>query len=170
MSLGPAREPRRRLKRFEFVIDDSRKLIRVNESGIGGTQVFSFELKEDGTHGKGVVLIDLPGRRSHEYFPRLSPKGDYLVWGATQRGQLPFREGEVSDDRGIRRQHQNQAGARKHHWQGQAGRAAEVMLETIPVPRARGRERRWGRRLVIRRGRFASHLYWGSDMRRLRAY
>jgi WD40-like Beta Propeller Repeat len=71
------------------------KLVRVNESGIGGTQVFAFELKPDGTHGKisggaidgkSIVFMDLPGRRSHEYFPRLSPKGDYLIWGATQRG------------------------------------------------------------------------------------
>ena len=33
-----------------------------------------------------MVLIDLPGRRSHEYFPQLSPDGKFLVWAATQRG------------------------------------------------------------------------------------
>ncbi len=79
---------------FSF-FPDSHKLIRVNETGIGGTQIFAFELKADGTHGKidggkidgkSIVFMDLPGRRSHEYFPRLSPKGDYLIWGATQRG------------------------------------------------------------------------------------
>lgn len=73
----------------------TKKLIRVNESGLGGTQVFAFDLKEDGTHGKidggkmdgkSIVFMDIPERRSHEYFPRLSPKGDYLIWGATQRG------------------------------------------------------------------------------------
>jgi hypothetical protein len=30
--------------------------------------------------------MDLPGRRSHEYFPRLSPDGKWLVWGATDKG------------------------------------------------------------------------------------
>jgi hypothetical protein len=30
--------------------------------------------------------MDLPGRRSHEYFPRLSRDGKWMVWGATQRG------------------------------------------------------------------------------------
>ena len=33
-----------------------------------------------------LQLIDLPGRRSHEYFPELSSDGKWLVWGATQRG------------------------------------------------------------------------------------
>ncbi len=79
---------------FSF-FPNSRRGVRVNETGNGGTQLFAFELKEDGTHGKidggkidgkSVVFMDIPGRRSHEYFPRLSPKGDYLVWGATQRG------------------------------------------------------------------------------------
>jgi len=31
-------------------------------------------------------LIDIPGRRSHEYFPQLSADGKWLVWAATQRG------------------------------------------------------------------------------------
>lgn len=30
--------------------------------------------------------MDLPGRRSHEYFPELSSDGKWLVWAATQRG------------------------------------------------------------------------------------
>jgi hypothetical protein len=33
-----------------------------------------------------ITLIDLPGRRSHEYFPELSSDGKWLVWAATQRG------------------------------------------------------------------------------------
>jgi len=33
-----------------------------------------------------ITLIDLPGRRSHEYFPQLSADGKWLVWAATQRG------------------------------------------------------------------------------------
>jgi WD40-like Beta Propeller Repeat len=73
----------------------SHRCVRVNETGIGGTSLFAFDLKPDGTHGKisggkiddkSIVFMDLPGRRSHEYFPRLSSKGDYLVWAATQRG------------------------------------------------------------------------------------
>jgi hypothetical protein len=32
------------------------------------------------------TFIDLPGRRSHEYFPQLSSDGHWLVWAATQRG------------------------------------------------------------------------------------
>jgi len=79
---------------FSF-FPNSHKVVRVNQTGNGGTQIFAFDLQPDGTHGKisgnsiegkDIRLIDLPGRRSHEYFPRLSPKGDYLVWGATQFG------------------------------------------------------------------------------------
>ncbi len=33
-----------------------------------------------------LKFMDLPGRRSHEYFPRLSADGKFMVWGATQRG------------------------------------------------------------------------------------
>jgi hypothetical protein len=31
-------------------------------------------------------FMDMPGRRSHEYFPQFSVDGKYLVWGITQRG------------------------------------------------------------------------------------
>jgi hypothetical protein len=31
-------------------------------------------------------FIDIPGRRSHEYFPQLDREGKWLVWAATQRG------------------------------------------------------------------------------------
>jgi hypothetical protein len=30
--------------------------------------------------------MDVPGRRSHEYFPQLSSDGQWMVWGITQRG------------------------------------------------------------------------------------
>jgi Tol biopolymer transport system component len=30
--------------------------------------------------------MDLPERRSHEYFPQLSSDGKWMVWAATQRG------------------------------------------------------------------------------------
>jgi hypothetical protein len=71
------------------------RCIRVNETGVGGTSIFAFDLSADGTHGKisggkidgkNIVFMDMPGRRSHEYFPRLSPKGDYLIWAITQKG------------------------------------------------------------------------------------
>ena len=35
---------------------------------------------------KAAKLMDLPGRRSHEYFPRVSSDGKWLVWGATAKG------------------------------------------------------------------------------------
>jgi hypothetical protein len=33
-----------------------------------------------------LSFMDLPGRRSHEYFPELSADGHWMVWGVTQRG------------------------------------------------------------------------------------
>jgi hypothetical protein len=71
------------------------RLVRVNETGIGGTQIFAFDVDENGMHnkidggkidGKSILLMDMPGRRSHEYFPRISPDGKYMIWGITQRG------------------------------------------------------------------------------------
>ena len=48
---------------------------------------------KDGKPAKGdddldaaCAFIDIPGRRSHEYFPQLSADGNWLVWAATQRG------------------------------------------------------------------------------------
>ncbi len=73
----------------------SYRVIRVNSTGVGGTQIFAFDLDKDGTHGKisgdridgkSIRFMDLPGRRSHEYFPKLSNRGDYFVWAATQYG------------------------------------------------------------------------------------
>ena len=37
---------------------------------------------------KKVKLMDLPGRLSHEYFPKLDNTGKYMVWCATQKGRL----------------------------------------------------------------------------------
>jgi hypothetical protein len=31
-------------------------------------------------------LMDLPGRRSHEYFPVISTDGKWMIWCATDRG------------------------------------------------------------------------------------
>jgi dipeptidyl aminopeptidase/acylaminoacyl peptidase len=42
--------------------------------------------------GKGVeTLIDLPGKYSHEYFPRLSRDGKWLVWAASAGDHEPGR-------------------------------------------------------------------------------
>lgn len=77
---------------------DGSKLYRVNPTGNGGTaapsEILWFSAKDGkqvekvGFFGipKNVRLMDLPGRRSHEYFPRLSPDGQWLVWGATDKG------------------------------------------------------------------------------------
>jgi Tol biopolymer transport system component len=69
---------------------DSSRIYWVNPTGNGGSEVFmmpitngapSKELSDD-----QLKFMDLPGRRSHEYFPRLSRDGKWMVWGATQRG------------------------------------------------------------------------------------
>jgi len=63
----------------------------VHPTGNGGSRVLHLPM----ANGKptksdsdldAITLIDLPGRRSHEYFPELSADGKWLVWAATQRG------------------------------------------------------------------------------------
>jgi Tol biopolymer transport system component len=70
---------------------DGKRIYWVNPTGNGGSEVFSAEMQA----GKPVDakasedqlrFMDLPGRRSHEYFPELSADGKWMVWGATQRG------------------------------------------------------------------------------------
>lgn len=67
-----------------------RRVVRVNPTGNGGTELYAYDLDETGRHGKlsdkDQKWIDLPGRRSHEYFPQPSPDGKWLVWAATDRG------------------------------------------------------------------------------------
>jgi len=62
----------------------------VHPTGNGGSQVFKMPLR-DGKAQKEfssdeLAFMDLPGRRSHEYFPQLSRDGKWMVWGITQRG------------------------------------------------------------------------------------
>ncbi|RYZ10243.1 MAG: hypothetical protein EOO73_01310 [Myxococcales bacterium] len=62
----------------------------VHPTGNGGSRVLRMPI-EGGKAPKessvdDSVFIDLPGRRSHEYFPELSSDGKWLVWGITQRG------------------------------------------------------------------------------------
>ena len=61
-------------------IDRLRRLKEEHESSVTIEKFVSL------TNPKNVKLMDLPGRRSHEYFPRLSPDGKWLVWGATDKG------------------------------------------------------------------------------------
>jgi Tol biopolymer transport system component len=61
---------------------DGRSLLWVEIEGNGGTRIMT-----GGADGRGRrVLIDLPGARSHEYFPKLSSDGRWLVWGAAAEG------------------------------------------------------------------------------------
>ena len=76
---------------------DMKSVVRVNEGqGNGSTEILRIPIDENGyptekiksTFGISdkVRLMDLPGRRSHEYFPKLDPSGTWMVWGATQFG------------------------------------------------------------------------------------
>lgn len=76
---------------------DNKAVLRMNEgAGNGSTEVLKFIIDDN---GKPVAIpsglavdnkfrfMDLPGRRSHEYFPQVSPDGQWLVWCATIYGQ-----------------------------------------------------------------------------------
>jgi hypothetical protein len=63
----------------------------VHPTGNGGSRVLQCPVKNGKiSAGEGdldaMTMIDIPGRRSHEYFPQLSADGKWLVWAATQRG------------------------------------------------------------------------------------
>lgn len=70
---------------------DQKHVYWVHPTGNGGSQVFRTEVragkaldpKSDEDH---LRFMDMPGRRSHEYFPQLSADGRFMVWGITQRG------------------------------------------------------------------------------------
>lgn len=55
-------------------------LIWVTVGGEGGTQIMRM------SQGRTAVFMDLPGAFSHEYFPRVSNDGHWLVWGASAGG------------------------------------------------------------------------------------
>jgi Tol biopolymer transport system component len=62
----------------------------VNPTGNGASEIYRMPIK-DGQPPKEIdddklAFMDVPGRRSHEYFPQLSSDGKWLVWGVTQRG------------------------------------------------------------------------------------
>lgn len=59
---------------------DGRALAWVETGGRGGTQIL-----HSGLDGRGKkVLMDLPLTFSHEYFPKVSNDGKWLVWGASE--------------------------------------------------------------------------------------
>jgi Tol biopolymer transport system component len=59
-------------------------LLWVESEGRGGTRIVG--LAPGAAPGAARVLMDLPGRHSHEYFPRVSNDGRWLVWGAAAEG------------------------------------------------------------------------------------
>ena len=62
----------------------------VNPTGNGASEVFRMPIangKPNPELDDDVLrFMDMPGRRSHEYFPQLSADGKWMVWGITQRG------------------------------------------------------------------------------------
>jgi hypothetical protein len=63
--------------------------------GNGGTEVLKIDISAEGkplqrvsglSIPKEIRFMDLPGRRSHEYFPKIDPTGQWMVWCATQYG------------------------------------------------------------------------------------
>lgn len=75
---------------------DGKRIMRMNEGqGNGGTEILAINLDDKGMPAdkisgaaipKNIRFMDLHGRRSHEYFPKLDRNGAWLVWCATQYG------------------------------------------------------------------------------------
>ena len=59
-----------------------RQAVWIDPRGAGGTRVMTADLAD----GVERTLIDLPGDHSHEYFPRVTTDGKWLVWGASSGG------------------------------------------------------------------------------------
>jgi hypothetical protein len=58
------------------------RVVWIEGSGHGGTRVMHTRAPD----AEPDVLIDLPGTYSHEYFPRVTRDGAWLVWGASAEG------------------------------------------------------------------------------------
>jgi hypothetical protein len=75
----------------------NKSVLRMNEGqGNGSTEILKFDVDDNGKPlaipaGMSIDnkfrFMDLPGRRSHEYFPQVSQDGQWLVWCATIYGQ-----------------------------------------------------------------------------------
>ncbi len=63
-------------------VPSGQEVIWVDNGGNGGTQL----LKSSIINPRQTLFMDLPGRYSHEYFPRLSRDGRWLVWAASAGG------------------------------------------------------------------------------------
>lgn len=66
-------------------VPSGQEVIWVDRGGNGGTWL----LKSPIVNPRPSLFMDLPGRYSHEYFPRLSSDGQWLVWAATAKGHEP---------------------------------------------------------------------------------
>ena len=70
---------------------DGKTIYWMNPTGNGGSEVYRMAIEDgkppaDRPSDDDLHFMDMPGRRSHEYFPQLSRDGKWLVWGITQRG------------------------------------------------------------------------------------
>jgi hypothetical protein len=69
---------------------DQSAIYWVHPTGNGGSRVLKMPISDGKPPKESSVddseFMDLPGRRSHEYFPELSRDGKWMVWGITQRG------------------------------------------------------------------------------------
>ena len=69
---------------------DGSRIYWINPSGNGGSEVFSVAVaagKPDKEYSyEEMRFIDIPGRRSHEYFPQMTRDAKWMVWAATRRG------------------------------------------------------------------------------------
>lgn len=70
---------------------DGSSIFWVNPTGNGGSEIFKMPMKNGkpahaDAKDDDLKFMDMPGRRSHEYFPQFSVDGKFLVWGITQRG------------------------------------------------------------------------------------
>ena len=61
---------------------DDRHVLWIETGGAGGTRLMASSPTGSDRH----VFMDLPGPYSHEYFPKLSGNGRWLVWGAAAEG------------------------------------------------------------------------------------
>ncbi|OQX17072.1 MAG: hypothetical protein BWK76_10770 [Desulfobulbaceae bacterium A2] len=61
---------------------DASFVLWMQNQGHGGTRIMRSPLKPE----QEEVFMDLPGEFSHEYFPRLSRDGRWLVWAASAGG------------------------------------------------------------------------------------
>lgn len=72
-----------------FIDPENKYIYWIGHGGGGGTQVFYSPVDNIDPQ----VFMDLPSEYSHEYFPRISNDGKWLIWGASRKGH----EHDVAD-------------------------------------------------------------------------